>query len=227
MGAAVGRASPCPHCHQSLNVPPQRAGQRAPCPACGQIILLTVAEEPVEPEVIEPSPSALTPPPAPAPIVEASIIDAGESPLQRTAKSSSGPSFLSQHPRLLRHVIFWGIWIGPIAAILLLSILSSITSDNPISAVLGFICVLAVLGLPWLLLGGWVARYATPLIMSGLVKATYCPHCHEAYELTSRWGCGCGYVDHRDRHFYMFRCPNCRSYLGSLQCQRCNATMLL
>ena len=163
------------------------------------------------------------PPPLPPPFPE--VVETIQPNSSITARAG-GPSFFSLHPRLLRRAIFWGIWIGPAVALLLLLILGSIAQGDPTAAIMGFICVLPVLGVPWLMVGGWISLWLTPVLMSGLVRTVCCPHCHETYPLVCRWSCGCGYTDHRERHLYRFRCPKCNDRLGYYQCERCDATML-
>jgi hypothetical protein len=54
-----------------------------------------------------------------------------------------------------------------------------------------------------------------------------CPSCHSVFEAVDRWNCGCGYHDHKDRHFIIFRCPMCGLRAGRTNCKRCKATIFL
>lgn len=72
-----------------------------------------------------------------------------------------------------------------------------------------------------------VSRPLSFTLLASLIRTARCPGCYEDYPLVNRWSCSCGYHDHKQRHFYRFICPKCRSRLGSFDCPRCDATILL
>ena len=142
-------------------------------------------------------------------------------------------NYLSTHRRLHRKATFLGIWFGPVVAIVGLAVFMAVaaiisgnrTAAQEAASAAG--AALACWSMPWILFGHWPARWFTPLVLSWLACTACCPHCGEQYDLVDRWKCGCGYVDHRDRHFYRFHCPLCHKRLGHMNCQRCQATILL
>jgi hypothetical protein len=128
--------------------------------------------------------------------------------------------------RRVRVMTYATLWLGPL---LLLAYNAAICwAVGNTDAFIGSLILFGILAVVWLPFGHWPARWMTPYIMLLSVRRMVCPHCREAYELRSRWGCSCGYVDHRiDRHILLFSCPKCGKRAGWIGCQRCESTMLL
>ena len=151
-------------------------------------------------------------------------------PTDRRRKRAIRSPKLAVSPRYLRYGIFYGIWIGPVALwvafIMLCFAVEGGRGDRGGILLAGTMTTLCF-GLPWLLVAGWPAYFATHYILATFVSAVRCPGCHEVHPLVSRWGCGCGFTDYRERHLYRFRCPKCGDRIGYLNCRRCEATILL
>lgn len=80
----------------------------------------------------------------------------------------------------------------------------------------------------WIFPFWWVCRWFTwRMLVPLFVSSIRCPHCHEEYPAVSRWSCSCGYTDYRDRHILRFKCPKCRHGMQYLDCERCDATIIL
>lgn len=71
----------------------------------------------------------------------------------------------------------------------------------------------------------WIATFASLRLLAALIHTARCPGCGEQYPLVEQWMCRCGYHDHRERHAFLFRCPQCRERLGGMNCERCEATI--
>lgn len=144
----------------------------------------------------------------------------GSQPRSRSALGQGGGGFYMS-PRAIWWTIFLGVQIGyPFGSVFLVGLTQN-TSLAP------FILPFGCFGCFWFVIG-WklsslIAFYVTPLFVSTL----RCPGCYEEYPAVSRWSCSCGYKDHTERHILYFHCPKCAGYLGYLECERCNATMIL
>ena len=151
-------------------------------------------------------------------------------PTDRRRKRAIRSPKLPVSPRYLHYGIFYGIWLGPVAFwlafIMLCLAVEGGHGDRAGILIAGTMTTLCF-GLPWLLVGGWPASFATRYILAMLVPFVRCPGRHEVPPLVSRWGCSCGFTDFRERHLYLFRCRKCGERIGYLNCQRCQATILL
>lgn len=135
----------------------------------------------------------------------------------RSARTSSG---LRISPRIMRYVIGFGIWLGPMLLWFFTLMSGGMSAGD---AVASGICLV----FPWFLFGGWVAYFFTPVLLSAFYPAVRCPGCGEQQQAVNRWFCGCGYHDHRERNIFFFRCPSCRKKIGHFNCPRCDSTILI
>lgn len=122
-------------------------------------------------------------------------------------------------PRVTRYVVWGCIWAAPF----LPAVLYGLSAQRP-EAFAGLFCCLAV---PWYFVAPYVGYICVPYVLAALYRSVRCPGCGESHQLVSQWSCGCGYNDHRQRHLYLFRCPNCRRCLGRFNCTVCDCTILL
>lgn len=154
--------------------------------------------------------------------------DAGTTPQPvvysgQSAASSAGRggSELSSSPRLTFWLLYFGLhFVPPIVGIGLFVLTHNTSLAGLTGAIAGLTCV-------WLVFGFYpsrlLARFITPLI----VTTFKCPGCAEQFPAVSRWTCGCGYTDHRERHALSFSCPKCSGVLGYVDCEQCGATMII
>jgi hypothetical protein len=154
----------------------------------------------------------------PTPVAAHNVIDAevvvpyvGQRQVRRTSASGS---ITARHPRLTRWLALLGMWFGP--TILCLVAASHGGGDGMVA-----------LALAWFLWGVYAFRYVMPFIFAILVPRVCCPRCYAYFDLTDLWWCGCGYHDHRNKHFYLFRCRLCKNRLGHFNCPRCQTTILM
>lgn len=115
--------------------------------------------------------------------------------------------------------LMWTVWFllqFPFALLVLVPLADAFKSP-----------VVMFLALAWLIPKWGLAMYATDWVLSVVLKSVQCPYCREEFETVGRWGCGCGYVDHKHQHCYRFRCPKCKGRLGYYSCRRCDATIIL
>lgn len=70
-------------------------------------------------------------------------------------------------------------------------------------------------------------RRISEFVASLVLGSFRCPGCHQDHEAVSRWQCGCGYVDHRERHILTMRCPLCKGRIGHVNCRYCDATIFV
>ena len=139
------------------------------------------------------------------------------------ASSSAGRGGLelSSSPRLT----FWLLYAGMHFLLPMLVIgLCCLTFSTELVALTGPIAGLTCV---WVVFGFYPSFYFSRLITPLIVTTFKCPGCAEHFPAVSRWKCGCGYADHRERHALSFRCPKCRGVLGYLDCEQCGATILI
>lgn len=246
----------CPSCAATVHVTAAALGRPLRCPECGISFTINRPSVAVSSPSLQNPPSPPPPPPRriprpralddiekaedipvfpalepkPPPLPDEDLPEAIDLKLpaptdrSRSASIPSGPS-LGVPLRYVRWLVFWAIWGGPLVLLALFVPLSAASGDGELvcSSIGSLIC----LGGPWLLAGGWIARWTSPLVMAGIFRTARCPGCQENISLTSRWNCGCGYKDHRERHAYLTICPLCGKRSGHFDCPRCDATILL
>lgn len=139
----------------------------------------------------------------------------GSTPPKQSATSRLSGFLSGLSPRTLTWVI-WFILQFPVLLFILLPLAQK--SMN---------IAIVILTIAWFIPRLGICTRLTWLIMTLFMKSFRCPHCDEEYEAVSRWGCSCGYVDHKDQHIYGFKCPQCKSVCGHYNCRRCEATILL
>lgn len=139
----------------------------------------------------------------------------GSAPPKPSTGSYLSGFLSSLSPRTLTWVI-WFILQFPVLLFILLPLAQK--SMN---------IAIVILTIAWFIPRLGICTRLTWLIMTLFMKSFRCPHCDEEYEAVSRWGCSCGYVDHKDQHIYGFKCPQCKSVCGHYNCRRCEATILL
>ncbi len=119
---------------------------------------------------------------------------------------------LSISPRRLRPVLYYGLWLGPLAFILM-------TQPKSWPAFLFLV--------GWFFGGWWCAARLTFITLRALYPTLRCPHCHERYSATARWQCSCGFMPHRPINVFTNRCPKCGDRTGYVNCERCETTIML
>lgn len=139
----------------------------------------------------------------------------GSAPPKPSTTSHLSGFLSSLSPRTLTWVI-WFILQFPVLLFILLPLAQK--SMN---------IAIVILTIAWFIPRLGICTRLTWLIMTLFMKSFRCPHCDEEYEAVGRWGCSCGYVDHKERHIFAFKCPMCKSLLGHANCERCDATILL
>lgn len=129
----------------------------------------------------------------------------------QSASAATGGGFfdISSSPRLVWYASYWLLWLGPPVMSCGLFVLSFGTENMILTIPLG------LLSWGWLLIGWRVSRFLADVVTSIFISTLCCPGCGEHHQAVSRWSCGCGYTDHRERHVMMFRCPKCGGTLGS------------
>lgn len=158
--------------------------------------------------------------------LDAAIIQIGPPPLiyaGQIALAHPG-SFLfdiSMSPRLVWWTTYLLVKLGPMAYCIAVLIKTFGSIDVLVTVPLG------ILAWTWLVWGVLPCRWAADFVCSIVISAFVCPGCGEEYEPISRWGCGCGYVDHRERHLLWFHCPKCKGVLGYLDCAHCGSTLIV
>lgn len=237
----------CPACHQRLKVAPDFPGKQRHCPRCNRSLVMqlvvdrktdsqptpsanpgesvppnatTGPREPFEtvspPTKPRPLPPAARPPGLPNPSEPEKENTPASEPLVYREVEPSPPHrpWLLVSPR----DIGWVVWlILQIGIPLTLHLIAKATNDM-------FFNVVAIAFLiPRLNLASRISNFIVPF----LVSKFRCPGCQDDIECVNRWKCGCGYVDHRERHVLRFRCPKCSGLIGHTNCPRCDSTIFL
>ncbi len=141
---------------------------------------------------------------------------------QRAAMSSGFPSIqFGAYPRST----WWTVYIlfRWVAPLLMLQLAAGMIHAQAVEE--GALLSLGSIG--WLFLGGRASDFLTNGITSLLVSSFRCPGCGEGKEAVGRWQCGCGFVDYREQHAWRFHCPKCHAWLGYVNCDQCDSTLIL
>jgi hypothetical protein len=225
--------------HRDVAAPPQSAatnspippplvsppdGKRQPSPTPPPAAASSTAASPSKRDTA--SPFFRTKPDAAQERVEA--VEAVVVPTPTKSPALPSPRGPNLSPRLMSYVVYYALWLGPFLASALIFFLGVLITNrnrgmHGLAAATGGCCCL---GHVWLLGGWWIARLCTPFVMAALYGSIRCPGCGEAHPAISRWSCGCGYKDHRDRNFFLFRCPKCGNRFGHFDCPVCDVTIL-
>jgi hypothetical protein len=154
------------------------------------------------------------PEPIDAPAIDENEYDNDRPPVYdgRQQQSSGSGLHFSKAAHWICRAVYWGIF--------LLLFFSVEIHPNII-----------FLSLIWLTPPIWgippVGWKAAEFITSLIVTTFACPGCGEVFPCVGVWKCSCGYQDHQERHIVNFRCPNCHSRLGRMNCVRCGSTILI
>lgn len=123
-------------------------------------------------------------------------------------------------PRVVRNLLHYGIWLGPIVFLTLVAL--SAGRERAIA----LFCV-SIVTVPWFMFGHWPARWITPLVLGALFRSIRCPRCHEQYPAVNLWSCGCGYQPPSEKNVFLFRCKLCSASVGHIRCERCQTTIFI
>jgi len=154
--------------------------------------------------------------------VEPEVAVASAAPAKPTVYAMpTGPNI---SPRLVRYAIYYGLRFLPFVLIWFFIVAGGNSSDQDVRVA----SILFGLGgaFVWFKFGSWVAEPFGQFAMAALYNSIRCPGCGEVQPVITRWSCGCGYNDHREQNFFLFKCPSCGSRLGHFNCRMCNATVL-
>lgn len=247
----------CPQCRKTSKVPPGvDLNERWKCPGCGVVLALQVvgsdrvssppnqnpttsrqqrrsengqpkskpkkqpsAPPPLEPDFRQHDAPRLEPEPEES--RDQSVSPTGVE-YHHVSRQSAAPSFdfLSNlSPRRAAWIV-WFILEVPVLLFVVLPLLHTAYRITGIE-------YLPAIAVAWIIPRYGLSAILTWLIMVQFMKSFQCPHCHEEFEAVGRWQCGCGFVDHKQRHFYSFKCPMCRARVGHTNCKRCDATIFL
>jgi hypothetical protein len=138
-----------------------------------------------------------------------------------TSALPRGPNI---RPRWVRYAFYGCFRLAPFVVILFLIVNggTSPSEDVRVASVM-----FGVVGLfLWYKFGALVAYPFSYFAMAAIYNSIRCPGCGEAQPVISRWSCACGYNDHRDKNFFLVKCPKCGSRPGYVNCQLCDATVL-
>jgi hypothetical protein len=239
----------CTRCGMRLRIPLCNVGKKCRCPRCNEPVP-AVAPTPVPGTAVSnpsstpspsnkqsnplfpprqpTSPSAPRPVPVPAPLAPGAAESAHRAeainneppePVTYRPKREPGPDRASPgpSPRIVHSTLrIFFRWIVPFLFLMLLGA----TRPSHVGTGVFLVIVPAILSFRF---GDSLAR----LLTAAWAPTYTCPGCHNVFESVGRWKCGCGYHDHKDQHFILFRCPMCSRRLGHTSCPSCHATIFL